>query len=103
MTVCNLTKENFKKEALLSDKPVLIDFWAKWCGPCRMMSPIVDQIAAETNDVKVCKVDVDDQAELASVFQVMSIPTLVLLKDGKRVHTSVGVKPKQEIMQMLSK
>lgn len=103
MSVLTITKENFEDEVLKSDKPVLIDFWAEWCGPCKMLSPIVDQIAGEvTQKARVGKVNVDEQPELASKFKVMSIPTLVMIKDGKPVATSVGVKPKEEILAMLN-
>jgi thioredoxin 1 len=103
MSVLTITKENFEDEVLKSEKPVLIDFWAEWCGPCKMLSPIVDQIAGEvTSKAKVGKVNVDEQPELASQFKVMSIPTLVMIKDGKPVATSVGVKPKNEILAMLN-
>lgn len=103
MSVLTITKENFEDEVLKSDKPVLIDFWAEWCGPCKMLSPIVDQIAGEvTQKARVGKVNVDEQPELASQFKVMSIPTLVMIKDGKPVATSVGVKPKKEILAMLN-
>lgn len=101
MSVLKVTKENFNTEVLQSDKPVLIDFWATWCGPCRMLSPVVDEIAEENNSVKVCKINVDEQQELAREFRVMSIPTLVLMKDGKVVNQSVGVKPKASILNML--
>ncbi|MDF2565982.1 MAG: trxA [Massilibacillus sp.] len=103
MSVLTITKENFEDEVLKSDKPILIDFWAEWCGPCKMLSPIVDQIAGEvTQTAKVGKVNVDEQPELASQFKVMSIPTLVMIKDGKPVATSVGVKPKDDILAMLN-
>lgn len=102
MAVLKITKENFNSEVLESDKPVLIDFWATWCGPCRMLSPVVDEIAGETDLAKVCKVNVDEQPELARQFKVMSIPTLVLVKDGKIVNQSVGVKPKAAILSMLN-
>ena len=101
MSVLVITKDNFKTEVLESDKPVLIDFWAPWCGPCRMVSPVVDEIANETTDAKVGKINVDDEPELAGAFRVMSIPTLVVMKDGKVVSTSVGVKPKAAILNML--
>jgi len=101
MSVVEVTKDNFDTEVLQSTLPVLIDFWAAWCGPCRMLSPVVDEIAEETADLKVCKINVDDEPELASQFQVMSIPTLALIKDGKVVDVSVGVKPKAAIVSMI--
>lgn len=101
MSVINITKENFNAEVLGSDKPVLIDFWASWCGPCRMVSPIVDEIAQERTDIKVGKVNVDEQSELAAQFGVMSIPTLVVMKDGKVVNRSVGARPKRDILSLL--
>lgn len=101
MSVITVTKENFQSEVLESDKTVLIDFWAEWCGPCRMLSPVVDEIANEQTDVKVCKVNVDNEPELATQFGVMSIPTLVVIKDGKVVNQSVGVQPKDNILTML--
>ena len=101
MSVINITKENFNTEVLSSDKPVLIDFWASWCGPCRMVSPIVDEIAQERTDIKVGKVNVDEQSELAAQFGVMSIPTLVVMKDGKVVNRSVGARPKRDILSLL--
>ena len=101
MSVITVTKDNFRKEVLESTKPVLIDFWASWCGPCRMLSPTVDAIGEERPDIKVCKINVDEQFELASQFNVSSIPTLVVMKDGKRVNQSVGVRPKAAILAML--
>ena len=102
MAELNITKNNFEREVLRSDKPVLIDFWASWCGPCRMLSPVISEIAEETaGEVKVCKVNVDDEAELASIFNVSSIPMLVVVKDGKVVNASVGVRPKDQILAML--
>lgn len=101
MSALNITKNNFQEEVMNSDKPVLVDFWASWCGPCRMVSPIVDEIADERQDIKVCKVNVDEQQELASDFQVMSIPTLMVFKDGKIVNKSMGAKPKAQILAML--
>lgn len=102
MSVITLTSGNFKTEALDSDKTVLIDFWAPWCGPCRMLSPVVDEVAGELQGkVKVCKVNVDEQPELASKFNVMSIPTLVVLRDGKVARTSMGLKPKQAVLDLL--
>lgn len=101
MSVIKLTKENFQQEVMNSDKPVLIDFWAAWCGPCRMVSPIVDEIAEERADVKVCKVNVDEEGELAGAFQIMSIPTLIVVKDGKIASQNVGAVPKNKILEML--
>jgi thioredoxin 1 len=102
MSVIAITKENFNKEVLESAKPVLLDFWASWCGPCRMVSPIIDEIAAESPDIKVGKINVDEQNELAANFNVMSIPTLVVIRDGKVVNKAVGVRPKQQILSMLA-
>ena len=102
MTELKITSENFEREVLNFDKPVLIDFWANWCGPCRMLSPTISEIAKEYKDkVKVCKVNVDEQGDLASMFQVSSIPLLVVMKDGKVVNSSVGVRPKDQILKML--
>lgn len=101
MSITNITQDNFESEVLHSDRPVLIDFWADWCGPCKRLSPVVDEIARETHQVKVCKVNVDDEPDLAEQFRVMSIPTLVLIKDGKIYNTSTGVKPKETIRQMI--
>lgn len=101
MSVVTITKENFASEVLQSSKPVLLDFWATWCGPCRMLSPIVDQVAEERPDVKVGKVNVDEQPELASQFGVMSIPTLIVLENGKVKNTAVGARPKESILGLL--
>lgn len=101
MSILNITKNNFQEEVMESDKPVLLDFWASWCGPCRMVSPVVDEIAHERPDIKVGKINVDDQQELAAAFRVMSIPTLVVMKDGKVVNQAVGARPKQQILSML--
>ena len=101
MSVTVITKENFEAEVLKSDKPVLVDFWAGWCGPCRMLSPTVEEIAAENSDIKVGKVNVDEQPELARQFNVMSIPMLVVFKNGQAVNSSVGVQPKDVILSLL--
>ena len=101
MSAINVNKNNFNQEILNSDKPVLLDFWASWCGPCRMVSPIVDEIAAERSDIKVGKINVDEQPELAAQFGVMSIPTLVVMKSGRIVNQAVGARPKAQILAML--
>ena len=101
MSAININKNNFRNEVLDSEKPVLLDFWASWCGPCRMVSPVVDEIASERGDIKVGKVNVDEQPELAAQFGVMSIPTLVVMKGGKVVNQIVGARPKAQILAML--
>lgn len=101
MSVLTITKENFDQQVLQNTKPVLLDFWASWCGPCRMLSPVVDEIAQENDAIAVGKINVDEQPELAAQFGVMSIPTLMVFKDGKAVNTSVGVVPKAKILEML--
>ncbi len=101
MSYINITSENFNEEVLNSDKPVLIDFWASWCGPCRMIAPIVEEIAAERSDIKVGKINVDEEPALATEYGVMSIPTLVVMKEGKVVNQAVGVRPKAQILQLL--
>lgn len=101
MSVVTITKDNFREEVLMSDKPVLVDFWAAWCGPCRMLSPMVDAIAGERPDIKVGKVNVDEQGELAVQFQIMSIPTLMVFNGGRVVNQSLGVQPKARILAML--
>lgn len=101
MAVVEITKENYEAEVLQSDKPVLIDFWAAWCGPCQMLSPVVDEIAGEREDIKVCKVNVDQNEYLAMEFRVMSIPMLVVMKDGVETTRSIGVISKEEILALL--
>ena len=101
MSVLTITRDNFDSEVLKSDKTVLLDFWAAWCGPCRMLSPVVDEIAEEMPEIKVGKVNVDEQPELAQQFQVMSIPTLLVFKNGSLNNQAVGVQPKASIKNML--
>ena len=101
MAVITITKENFEQEVLHSAKPVLLDFWASWCGPCRMLSPIVDEVAEERTDIKVGKVNVDEQPDLAAEFGVMSIPTLLVFQNGKLVNQSVGARPKSGVLARL--
>ena len=101
MAVVTITKENFEQEVLQSAKPVLLDFWASWCGPCRMLSPVVDEVAEERTDVKVGKVNVDEQPELAGEFGVMSIPTLLVFEQGKLVRQAVGARRKAGVLDLL--
>ena len=101
MAVVQITKDNFKPLVQESSKPVLLDFWAVWCGPCKMIAPIVEAIAEEREDIVVGKVNVDDEMELASAFDIASIPTVVLVKDGKIAATSVGYRPKADLEKML--
>lgn len=102
MSVITITKENFKSEVLDSDKPVLIDFWASWCGPCRMMAPVIDAVAEDLNDVKVGKINIDEESELASAFKIMSIPTIMLVNRGEVVNGVIGVRPKSDILALLN-
>ena len=99
--ITNITKDNFENEVLKSDKPVLVDFWAAWCGPCKMIAPAVEEVAEDHPEIKVCKLNIDDEPQLAMQYGVMSIPTLMVWKDGKLTDTSVGVKPKHMIEEML--
>lgn len=101
MSMIPITKNNFQEEVLNSEKPVLLDFWASWCGPCRMVAPVLEEIAAERSDIKVGKINVDEQPELAAQFGVMSIPTLVVMKNGKVINQAVGARPKAQILAML--
>ena len=102
MSVINITKENFQQEVMESEKTVLVDFFATWCGPCKMLSPVIDEIAEEREDIKVCKVDIDEQPELASRYRVMSVPTLMVMKEGKIVEQSIGARPKHQILAMMA-
>ena len=101
MSALQITKDNFQSEIMNSDKPVLLDFWASWCGPCRMVLPIIEQIAGERDDIKVAKINVDDEPELARQYGIMTIPTLMVIKDGQVVKQSAGAKSKAQILDML--
>ncbi len=102
MSSVTVTSENFEKEVLQSDKPVLIDFWAPWCGPCRMLAPVMEELAREITDKKICKINVDEQPELAEKFQVMSIPTLILVQNGEVTKRSSGAMPKQKVLELFN-
>ena len=101
MSVLHITKENFNAEVVNSDRPVLVDFWATWCGPCRMVGPLVEEIAAEHPEIKVGKINVDEQPELAAQFQIMSIPTLMVVKNGQITQRVVGARPKAQILALV--
>jgi thioredoxin 1 len=101
MASVKITKQNFEEEVLNSKEPVLLDFWAAWCGPCRMVSPTIEEIAKETEGIKVGKINVDEESELAAKYSIMSIPTIMVLKDGKISATAVGVRPKNDYLKML--
>ena len=101
MSAIQVNKDNFQEVVLNSEKPVLVDFWASWCGPCRMVAPILEEIANERSDVKVCKINVDEEPELAGRYNVMSIPTLLVMKDGQVVKQAVGARPKSQILSLL--
>lgn len=101
MAALHVTTTEFEQEVIRADKPVLVDFWASWCGPCKMLSPVIEKLADEVTDVKICKVNVDEEPELARTYGVMSIPTLILFKNGEAAGTSVGVVTKQEILDFI--
>ncbi len=101
MGALHVTTATFENEVLKADKPVLVDFWASWCGPCQMLLPVIEELADEVTDAKICKVNVDEEPELAGRYKVMTIPTLMVVKDGKVADTSVGVIPKDAILKML--
>ena len=101
MSAININQNNLQEEVLQSDKPVLLDFWAPWCGPCKMVKPIVEEIAGERNDIKVGLINVDEQMELAKKFRVMSIPTLMIFKDGQMVKKTLGAMSKEELLEFL--
>lgn len=103
MAILHITKDNYEELVLKAEKPVLLDFWATWCGPCRMVAPIVEQIAEEFDDVLVGKIDVDTEMELAASFRIVSIPTLIVMKDGRVANTAVGYRPKADILKLLGK
>ena len=101
MEVLRVNSENFEEEVLKSQKPVLVDFYAEWCGPCKMLSPIVDQVAQENEDIKVVKVNIDESQDLAMKYQVMTIPTLVVIKEGKEINRSIGLIDKNQVVNMI--
>ena len=101
MAAIHVTNENFKTEVLESEVPVLVDFWAPWCGPCQMVLPVIEELSEERNDVKICKVNVDEEMDLAKQFRVMSIPTLIVFKNGEKVKTEMGAKTKEELIHLL--
>lgn len=101
MKYITITKDNFENEVLKSDKPVLLDFWASWCGPCRMIAPIIEEIAEENDTIKVGKINVDDERDLSLQFGIQSIPTLIVIKDGKVANQAVGAMPKESILALL--
>ena len=101
MSAIKINQNNFQEEVMNSSKPVLLDFWAPWCGPCQMLLPVIEELAGEQTDIKVCKVNVDEERELAKKFRVMSIPTLIVIKNGEVVNRSLGYKPKEEVLALV--
>lgn len=101
MAILNVTRDNFEEEVINADVPVLVDFWAAWCGPCKMLAPIIDEVEKEAGQVKICKINVDEEPELASRYGVMSIPTLIVMKDGETVNKSVGYQSKDEVLALI--
>ncbi len=101
MEILHITKDTFQKEVLESDKTVLLDFWATWCGPCRMIAPVLEEVAQEREDVKVCKINVDEEPELAQQFQIMSIPTLIVMEQGRITNKALGAMPKASVLALL--
>ena len=101
MEILHITKKNFQTEVMESDKTVLLDFWAAWCGPCRMIAPVLEEVAQEREDIKVCKIDVDKEPELAQQFQIMSIPTLIVMEQGRIVNKALGAMPKNSVLALL--
>ncbi len=101
MSALHVTNENFEAEVLKSEKPVLVDFWAAWCGPCQMLLPVIEELAGEVGDAKICKVNVDEEPELAEKYSVMTIPTLIVFRDGKPAEKSIGVISKEQILKLI--
>ena len=101
MSAVIINKENFREEVMNSSKPVLLDFWAPWCGPCQMLLPVIEELAGEQTDIKVCKVNVDEERELAKQFRIMSIPTLIVIKNGETVNRALGYRPKDEVLALV--
>ncbi len=101
MSALHVTNENFEAEVLKSEKPVLVDFWAAWCGPCQMLLPVIEELAGEVTDAKICKVNVDEEPELAEKYSVMTIPTLIVFRDGKPAEKSIGVISKEQILKLI--